>query len=958
MAGETIDITVLLHDKVTRGISAIQAGFGAMGGVLRNVGGVLTSFQAQLAALGVTLAGGAFAQKTISTFAEFDDTVRAAGAVMRATKEDMVAITDSAKLMGMTTRYSASQAAEGLKNLGMAGLNATQATAALPNVLNLAAAGGLDLGTAADICTNVMSGFNLEVKDLAQINDVLAHTFTSTNSSLTELGEAFKMVGPISAAMGGDFEELVTMLGKLHDNGMKGTMAGTSLRGALAALMNPVGDTEKTLAKLNDRIGGTGIQIKDANGNFIGFVEIVRQLEAAGMTGAEALRIFGTEAGPGMAALVNIGSEALEKQVAAAKNVAGTTSRISKEMEGGLGGALRALNSAYESILISVGEAFGDDIVALVKRLTEYFINLIAEIEGLKQDGTLERWKNLAVDSIKPVIWLVGEVAAAFRILGKTIAGLGLIMTGNFRAGWDLLNDMLRDELGLTKELAQEAFNEINKAGEESAKTVFHKIDQNYGTVVQSIKEKTNELGKLVGHADVAGLKAAEVAAGIEQKAIGVRTKAEAPVAEAAPKVSMEVIARTYADRVKADLAVEMTAIDIMYEQGKKTIAEFYAEKERLIRRSIDNELQLLQKQFSSEQDVDKRAALDAQIYSKKKELEEQLLQLTADRVRDEIQLEKDKLAEIEKQNQQQLAMTRVFSDIKARVEAGSAGQFEAQFQKEIFELQERHQREHQVLVDAKATDAEFMELARQQELERMQVHEEQARRVMTFRLETASTIAGGMSQLFDEMYQAGDQKNKALFYASKAAAIAEATIKIAQAVVGALGSPPYGVAAMGTAAVIAAMGGVQLAKIMSTGLAEGGRVPGHSPHSKADNIVARLTADEFVQPVAAVKYYGLPFMEAIRTLSLPRESVFDLNNIKIPRDPGNFRYAYAEGGSVKGAPEAPAAGAAQQNFDIVNVVDQSVFDQYLGSTTGKKALMNIIRSNAYELKNAMAAEM
>jgi hypothetical protein len=155
------------------------------------------------------------------------------------------------------------------------------------------------------------------------------------------------------------------------------------------------------------------------------------------------------------------------------------------------------------------------------------------------------------------------------------------------------------------------------------------------------------------------------------------------------------------------------------------------------------------------------------------------------------------------------------------------------------------------------------------QEAEQERLAADQQQRLYEYRLENMANLAGSTADLFQGLYEITGKKNKEFFVAAKAAAIAEATINIAQAVTKALAQG--GIFGVASAAMIGALGAVQIAKIASQGLAEGGVVEGQSPHSKADNIPIRATAGEFMQPVPSVKEYGTDAMEIIRRRAVPR---------------------------------------------------------------------------------------
>jgi len=250
---QAVDIIISFRDKFSAGIRKVKSEMKGLGQEAKGLGARLKTVQGALGAFGLAAGGAAVVaafSKAVGTFKEFDDTMRAVGAVSGATTEELQMLRDTAEKMGAETRFSASEAADGLRLLSMAGLSAADSIEVLPSVLQLASAGMVDLGTAADIATNVMSAFGLTVEELPRVNDVLVKTFTSTNTTLGELGEAFKLVGPIAKGLGADFEDLNAALGQLGNAGLKGSLAGTSLRGALNALFNPTKEEAKLMEEI------------------------------------------------------------------------------------------------------------------------------------------------------------------------------------------------------------------------------------------------------------------------------------------------------------------------------------------------------------------------------------------------------------------------------------------------------------------------------------------------------------------------------------------------------------------------------------------------------------------------------------------------------------------------------------------------------------------------------------
>ena len=186
----------------------------------------------------------------------------------------------------------------------------------------------IDLARSADIASNILTGFGLDVKELDMAVDVLVKTFTSANTDLSQLGEAFKMVAPIAASAGLSFTETSAALGLLGNAGIQASLAGTSLRASIAALLSP----SSAAAAVMDRLGVSAL---DTEGNLKTLTDIVEQLEKSGATTADMLTIFGKRAGPAMAALVSQGSKALKELDETLQAAGGTAKEIAdKQLEG------------------------------------------------------------------------------------------------------------------------------------------------------------------------------------------------------------------------------------------------------------------------------------------------------------------------------------------------------------------------------------------------------------------------------------------------------------------------------------------------------------------------------------------------------------------------------------------------------------------------------------------------
>lgn len=370
--------------------------------------------------------------------AQFERKLTEAMAVMGASGEEIEIFRQKALDLGRTTEFTASQAAEGFLMLGRAGVKGAEALGALPTALNLAMAGAMDLGQATDIVTNIMTSFRLGVEELPRVADMLTAAFTNSNSTLVELGESFKYVGSIASGVGGDFADVTAALGALHNAGMKGSMAGTALRGTLSALLNPTREEAELMDELSRRMGGAGLQIMDAQGRFVGFVSLLEQLERAGITAGEALELFGDRAGTGMAALLGQGSEAVRKMLEAVRQSEGETDRIAVQMNTNLVGAWRNFQSAVEGLAIAIGDRLKGPLTTLLVWLTDQanlLVSLSQQYPGLTSAvvylTTAFVGLSAAIKAISLAKFLVDitGLTAAFHALQAAVSVLGVSLT-------------------------------------------------------------------------------------------------------------------------------------------------------------------------------------------------------------------------------------------------------------------------------------------------------------------------------------------------------------------------------------------------------------------------------------------------------------------------------------------------------------------------------------------------
>ncbi|WP_257207089.1 phage tail tape measure protein [Bacillus thuringiensis] len=353
-AGEVRARLVLDNTQFRAGVQQSRAD---MQGLERGSHGTSKSMSAlgkASAVAGIAMVGAIGA--SIKSAMNFEQSMAKVKAISGATDAEFKQLNDTAKHMGATTQFSASQAADGLSFLSMAGFKAQDSMDALPAVLNLAAVGGIELGKSADIASNIMTGFGLSAKDTDKAVDILAKTMTTANTDLDMLGMAMKYVAPVAKSLGWGIEDSATAIAKMSDAGIQGSQAGTSLRAALLSLANPTGQTEKAMKKL-------GISVTDANGQFKPLPELIGHISGKmeGMTDAQktvtAAQLVGTEASAGFLALLDQGQDSLQKYKNELELSGGTAERVARIQQETLNGAWLQTKSAMEGVAIAIGES-------------------------------------------------------------------------------------------------------------------------------------------------------------------------------------------------------------------------------------------------------------------------------------------------------------------------------------------------------------------------------------------------------------------------------------------------------------------------------------------------------------------------------------------------------------------------------------------------------------------------
>lgn len=409
-------------------------------------------------AIGAALGG------AVKVAADFESGMSNVQAVSGASAQDMELLSEKAREMGSSTKFSASEASDGLSYMALAGWDTQQMMEGIGPTLDLAAASGMDLARTSDIVTDAMSMFSMEAEEAGRMSDVLAAASSKTNTDVDQLGEALKYAGANAAAAGMDIEQTSAFLGLLADNGLKGSVAGTTLNAILRDLKGNAEDG--ALA-----VGEQSVALYDAQGNMRDMTDVMddlinatahmsdeqRDQAVSSILGQEALKGFNIYASEGAGAV-----GALEEEL---RNSKGAANEMSEIMQDNLNGSLTNLKSALEEVMIALGTALipvVEKAVELAQMLADKFNSLdektqtiIAVIAALSAGFLLLVGPILMLIGFIPSILagfaalstVIGAVATALTVLtgpiGLVIAGVAAIGVGAVALGKHLSKDAL-----------------------------------------------------------------------------------------------------------------------------------------------------------------------------------------------------------------------------------------------------------------------------------------------------------------------------------------------------------------------------------------------------------------------------------------------------------------------------------------------------------------------------------
>ena len=372
-----------------------------------------------LRTMGTTILGGAAAAigYTTKKAVEFEYAMAEVGSISKSSKDDLKKLTEEAKRLGASTKFSASEAAAGMNKFAMAGYDVDKIMSATGSTLALAAAGNTDLALSCDIVSDAMTGLKLSAEETGNFVDLMTATITSSNTDIAMLGETLKYVAPVAGSLGVEFKDLALAAGLMGNAAVKSSQAGTALRSGILKLVAPVGQTEKAMKKygLTAKKNSKGqldlaANIKMLRDRFKDFDDVQRT--------AALSALFGQEAVTGWAAVITASDKDFNKLTKSIANSAGEAERINEIYRNTAQGALTELGSALEGVAINIGNAF----IPMMQDAANYLNEVATAFNNL--DPALQ--ENVAKFLL--VAAAVGGVLLVIGMLSPIITGITLVI--------------------------------------------------------------------------------------------------------------------------------------------------------------------------------------------------------------------------------------------------------------------------------------------------------------------------------------------------------------------------------------------------------------------------------------------------------------------------------------------------------------------------------------------------
>ncbi|MCM1104895.1 MAG: phage tail tape measure protein [Clostridium sp.] len=402
IAGKTWNITMRAFDFVTSPVR-----------------GIINLLKNPVFQVGAVLGVSSGLKDTIETYKDFEAAMSQVQAISGATSAELTDLTNKAKEMGSTTKFTAAESAEAFNYMAMAGWKTKDMLSGIEGILSLAAASGEDLATTSDIVTDALTAFNMKASDAGRFSDVLAAAASNANTTVSGMGETFKYAGAMAGSLRYSIEDVALMTGLMANSGIKGTMSGTSLNTIFTRLSTNTNGAADAMSDL-------GIAFFTSEGNARDLSDVMDELReaTAGMTAEQksqiANTIAGMEAQKGLLAILNASEEDYNKLADAINNADGAAAQMSDTMLDNLHGSITLLQSAVDGVKISFGERLSPYVKGIAEWLTaqmpaieqglnEFMDGLDAGIDRMQRkfDGirATVKWQDAGIFGKAHILW-------------------------------------------------------------------------------------------------------------------------------------------------------------------------------------------------------------------------------------------------------------------------------------------------------------------------------------------------------------------------------------------------------------------------------------------------------------------------------------------------------------------------------------------------------------------------
>lgn len=451
------------------------------------------------AVAGVAAGLGALGAAAVKVGADFEAGMSEVEAISGATGSELDALAAKAKEMGAATKFSATESAEALKYMAMAGWDTQSMLDGLPGIMNLAAASGENLATVSDIVTDDLTAFGLSAKDAGHFADVLAKASSSSNTNVSLMGATFKYAAPLAGTLGYSIEDVAIATGLMANASIKGEQAGTSLRAMFTRLASPPKDAAEALNAL-------GISMTDANGQVKPLRTSLKELRAAfsGLSQQEqaqmASSIAGQEAMSGFLAIINASDEDFDKLASSIDNATGAAEHQAEVMNDNLKGQIKIMQSALEGLGIEFYESVQNPLKDVVKNCTGYIDDLANAFRTGGIDGLVTEMGNVFADAATRVAEAAPcMIEAAVSFIQSFVEGIKKNKTRIYKAALEIASTLGE---GLTKLLPKslqkpvaDAINALKKSFESGG---LKKAIQSVGKLLKGFGDAAGNLAKVV----------------------------------------------------------------------------------------------------------------------------------------------------------------------------------------------------------------------------------------------------------------------------------------------------------------------------------------------------------------------------------------------------------------------------------------------------------------------------